>query len=542
MTNTPTHWLTRLKAGSAVMSLRMVLVWLCVALGLQVNPASAHASFVRSEPVDGATVAVAPQRFTLTFSEAAAPLVLALVQPDGSRVALEDFALKDKDIVIAAPPGLGQGTHVLTWRVVSEDGHPVGGSVVFAIGAHTAPPVLEGAGAPLPVLALLWLGKIALYGGLFLGVGGVFAERWLVRGNAAAQWPVTMSLAAGLLGVPLLLGAQGADALGLPLNGVSLADAWIAGARTSLGPALLVASGALAIVVAARGARPSSGRWLALFGLLGVGVAIACTGHASSASPQWLTRPAVALHGVAAAFWIGALIPLRAAIREGGREGVLAVERFSRTIPGILAVLIGCGLALSVIQLERAQALWQTPYGQLLAVKLILVSCLLMIGAWNRWRLTAALKQGDAQARRNLVRSTGAELLVAVAIFAVVAGWRFTPPPRSLTAGETASVHLHGAKVMAHVTVSPNRAGPVAIRIAVMRQDGGVLNAKEVTTEISMIAARIEAIARKAKLSAVGEWTIGDLVIPRPGTWTLEVKVLVTDFEIETLTGDVTIR
>ncbi|WP_445500229.1 hypothetical protein [Microvirga sp. G4-2] len=41
---------------------------------------------------------------------------------------------------------------------------------------------------------------------------------------------------------------------------------------------------------------------VALIGLGGTGLALALSGHASAAPPQWLTRPSVFVHGMAAAF------------------------------------------------------------------------------------------------------------------------------------------------------------------------------------------------------------------------------------------------
>jgi copper transport protein len=39
--------------------------------------------------------------------------------------------------------------------------------------------------------------------------------------------------------------------------------------------------------------------------LLGVGFALALSGHASNAAPQWLTRPSVFVHVVCVTFWVG---------------------------------------------------------------------------------------------------------------------------------------------------------------------------------------------------------------------------------------------
>ncbi|MCY1552454.1 CopC domain protein [compost metagenome] len=65
---------------------------------------------------------------------------MKLVHPNGTTSTLDRYALKDRKLVVETPKGLGVGTYVLSWRVVSEDGHPVGGSVVFSIGAPSGRP------------------------------------------------------------------------------------------------------------------------------------------------------------------------------------------------------------------------------------------------------------------------------------------------------------------------------------------------------------------------------------------------------------------
>src|SRR6187551_2757318 len=91
---------------------------------LPAAPALAHSALIASEPADGATVEIAPRQFSLSFNEPVSPLVLNLVRPDGSSAPLDHYAPKDATLVIDAPQ-LTDGTHVLVWRVVSADGHPV---------------------------------------------------------------------------------------------------------------------------------------------------------------------------------------------------------------------------------------------------------------------------------------------------------------------------------------------------------------------------------------------------------------------------------
>ncbi|WP_204314651.1 CopD family protein, partial [Stenotrophomonas maltophilia] len=78
---------------------------------------------------------------------------------------------------------------------------------------------------------------------------------------------------------------------------------------------------------------------------------------------------------------------------------------------------------------------------------LVLVAALIGLAALNRYRLTPALARAPTEGRA-LARSVGAEILLVLAILGLVAGWRFTPPPRALAAAAhaPASLHIHTAK------------------------------------------------------------------------------------------------
>ena len=172
-------------------------------------------------------------------------------------------------------------------------------------------------------------------------------------------------------------------------------------------------------------------RVLAAIAMLGVGLSLAASGHAATAPPQALTRPAMFLHGVGVAFWLGALAPL-VALLWSRKDGTLpVVNRFSQIAVPVVAILALTGVVLAVIQLESFGALVTTDYGIILSIKLVLVAVLLGLAALNRFRLTPTLVRsiGDANP---LSRSIVFECVVAFGILAVVALWRFTPPPRSL--------------------------------------------------------------------------------------------------------------
>ena len=317
---------------------------------------------------------------------------------------------------------------------------------------------------------------------------------------------------------------------------------WQVGLETSFGPTAIAAALALLAGLFALHAPARLARGLSLFGLLAIGFALALSGHASAASPQWLTRPAVFVHAVTVAFWVGSLFPLAAALRADAGIAVLAA--FSRAIPWVVAALVVSGTALAVIQVEAPALLLSTAYGRLLCAKLLLVALLLLLAAWNRFRLTPAIAAGRDAARRRLRRTIAIELAIMAVVLGLVAAWRFTPPPRALAiaAAQPAFVHIHTAEAMAEVTLQPGHAGPVRADIIIMNGDFGGLDAKEVQLTIENAAAGIEAISRPATKGADAIWRVEQFPIPRGGRWDVRVDILVNDFEKVRLDGQIDIR
>ena len=100
--------------------------------------------------------------------------------------------------------------------------------------------------------------------------------------------------------------------------------------RTSLGPSLLIAIVAMAIAWYAWKSPSILMAWvLTTIAMAGVGLSLAASGHAATASPQWVTRPSLFLHGVAAAYWIGALAPLAAMAHRRNDDLPRVLKQFS---------------------------------------------------------------------------------------------------------------------------------------------------------------------------------------------------------------------
>jgi copper transport protein len=534
----------RLIAGLAT------LLWVvCFATGV-----SAHASLVSAAPADGSVLAVAPQTVQLRFNEPVTPAVISLIDAAGKTRDDVTVHAVDQTITLTLPADLPRGTQVVSYRIISADGHPVAGSLVFSIGEVTG-------AAPAPtadstVAILIWLTRVGVYLGLFVGVGGVFFAAWIGQDASGAR-AMLGALWIGLVSAVLSLGLQGLELLNLPLASLLAAAPWKSAFATSLGPSLLIAITAMAIArIASRSPSMSIAWLLTSVAMVGVGLSLAITGHAATAAPQWLTRPSLFLHGIAVAYWVGALAPLATMARRRAGTLTYVLNRFSAVAVPVVGMLVLTGLGLAVIQLGRFGALIETGYGILLSIKLVLVALLLALAALNRFYLTPIVAAGDdnikdddikAQNIKTLQGSIALECLLVVGILAVVAGWRFTPPPRALAAVRTSAVetplaiHIHTDDAMFQVLVSPGKVGSDSFVLQLMNGDASPLAAKEATLVLSLPERGIEPLERAATLGADGYWHVGNVPLPYPGRWHIRIEALVTDFKKVTLEDELDI-
>ena len=71
--------------------------------------------------------------------------------------------------------------------------------------------------------------------------------------------------------------------------------------------------------------------------------------------------------------------------------------------------------------------------------------------------------------------------MVVAGILAVVAGWRFTAPPRALAVAirPPLAIHIHTEQAMFQVLVSPGRVGTDDFVLQLLNNDASPLAAKE---------------------------------------------------------------
>jgi copper transport protein len=87
-----------------------------------------------------------------------------------------------------------------------------------------------------------------------------------------------------------------------------------------------------------------------------------------------------------------------------------------------------------------------------------------------------------------------------VIILALVTGWRFTPPPRSLAGAAHAplAVHIHSDKLVLQMMVSPGTSGTNDFVLQLTVGDATPLQAQQVTLAISQPERGVEPFEHKA--------------------------------------------
>ena len=269
---------------------------------------------------------------------------------------------------------------------------------------------------------------LAMGGALFLAVFGREASEPSGLGTLVRR--VTIAAALVLIAVlALRFGIRSARISGMGLEGMT--DAMMLGFvwDSPLGSAAIWrgAGAALVLMVALRNA---VGMLLGVAGAVLIAASYAQVGH-SLGEPRWLLGSLLALHLLAVAYWVGALVPLRRAARSRG--GAALLHRFGTIATGVVGLLVAVGVSFAWFVSGSVAALLGTAYGWTLLVKVALVSALLGLAALNKLRLVPALASGDATAAPALRRSIAWEgIAVALILLATAMLTTITTPPANL--------------------------------------------------------------------------------------------------------------
>ncbi len=277
------------------------------------------------------------------------------------------------------------------------------------------------------------IAKAVGYCAALLAMGGpLFVLVFRSSSNDVRQLARKVAVIAALIGLAVLalrFGIRAARISGMGLSGavdpMMLGFVW----DSPLGAAAIW-RGAGELLVVALLIRGIVGLSAGLIGALLIAVSYTFVGH-SLGDPRWLLASLLTLHLLAAAFWIGALLPLRHAV--GQPEGARLLHRFGNVASLTVALLVVVGLIFAWLMTGSFSNLLSTAYGKTLLAKLGVVSGLMALAALNKWRFVPALASGTPVAVRHLRRSIQIEAIAVLLILMATATLTsITTPPVNL--------------------------------------------------------------------------------------------------------------
>jgi copper transport protein len=317
---------------------------------------------------------------------------------------------------------------------------------------------------------------------------------------------------------------------------------------------------ALALLVAAVLADRGAPRWAPTACTIVALGGFAIEGHTRTPVRQWWLVGSDVVHLVAAAVWLGGIVALVLAFRARRDARSLAgmVRRFSDVALIAVGVVAATGVTMAWIILPSAGELTSTGFGLALLVKVALVVVVIILGAYNRYRLVPAVEsRHDAPddepqdavqvgARRWLGTIVRAELALLVAAVGVTAVMVTRSPLGSTTAAATAAtpavppaahematatVTLSNDGGTADVSVMPGRVGANAIDIVLRDTEGRIINPYETpVVELSLPAADIGPLRPRVLPLGIGHYQ-ANADLGFAGSWALSIRVRTGEFE-----------
>ncbi|MBL0387197.1 copper resistance protein CopC [Tumebacillus sp. ITR2] len=393
----------------------------------QAQPVFAHANLIKTSPFNGGVVATSPERVTLEFNEPLEPDLIGLKLYDwnGKQLSLEKpHVTSGKPTEMQSPlPQLEQGTYTVAWSVISEDGHPVNGSISFSIGTRSADIVgptkasqlfQHGFEILLIVLRYAVEGIVLLAAG-FYGLAFV-ARRFQLPSVDALLTSKVRTLMWGLLFL-LTIGEWFVYSAGLPgggMNAALLQGHWNIVFESPFATMLLLQA-VLLLLFALRGMQSV---WYPLIGALLV-ANFAFGGHARGITPEWLGLSLRVLHLLVIALWLGGLSYLGLTLRhEQLTEETLDRTKFRpffvRTMAVAAILTTITGIAMTEVQTDWFSVLLFKGgmWGNLLWLKVGFLVIMLVLA----WFQTMRWRDSDRKLNFDLLRT---EWLVGILVIQV---------------------------------------------------------------------------------------------------------------------------
>jgi len=392
------------------------------------SAASAHAVLTSVTPRAGSIVAAAPAQVTLRFDEPVAVTPSAIHVYDDRLKRVDQGSAgritgRSDTVGVHLKPGLPAGTYTVTFRVISDDSHPVAGEYRFSV---VAPSTVHGVAGDLArgskvVGVALGTARFVEYAGLAVGLGGlVFFVLWPAgrrdRGARRLVFGGLVTLLAGsvaalLLETPYVAG----EGLGSTFDRRVLPTVL----ASHFDIAVIMRIVVVAIVLLLYRVLIDRGPYGYPYTIAGLAVVLADTfadaGHSTVNDNYGLAQLSDGAHVLAMTVWLGGLVMLVVIVMRQHADALThdVVARFSTVALGCIAVIAGTGTYQAVRNVGYWPALVDTTYGRLVLAKIGGLAVIVGLGyVARRWVIRAVALTDTVTFRRGLA----AEIVIGFAV------------------------------------------------------------------------------------------------------------------------------
>lgn len=541
---------TRRPARTRAVAAALLFLTAAVALlAASAGVASAHASLLSTTPSAGQVLDESPPQVLLVFDETVDVSLGEVRLLDGSGAAVGGVGQPKHpggsgSQVAVSVPGLDDGSYIVSWKVVSADGHPIAGAFTFQVGDvnDLDAGVLDTIDRDSKPAA--WLdvaepaGRAVLYAALAVALGGL-AFLALCRPDAGAERVRRVatigafaSALAALLLIPLqaeaarrgslgdlsawwdLLRTRNGKAQGIRLLAMAVAGVGIALSRRKGAMLLAAAAGAVAVIASAPAGHGASGRWQALGAVLTV------------------------LHVGAMALWMGGLVGLALV---AGRADLHVAKRFSPIAAIAMMTVVVTGVVQAIRQLGSIDALTESSYGRWLLLKTAAVALVLCGAMASRYATYGNLLGGDGRSDREVLRRALAiEIVAGLVVLGATGALTGTPPPGNAPSVFSTTASSNG--YLLSLTIDPTRAGPTTMHVYLSSPSGSLDQPTEVTAKLANPARDITDVAVPLVPSGPGHYTSSGATLPFTGDWVLTVQARYSEFDLVTFSASFNVR
>lgn len=548
----PAGWV---RVAAALVALALVV--------LGAAPASAHAELIDTDPAEGAVVGTAPDTVTLTFNEPVrlTSQEIAVYDAAGDQVEATSRASGTEVTVgLTSAADLADGTYVVSWNVLSGDGHPISGALTFSVGAPsasvTATPEPQSSSTAVTVVrdavtVLTYVGLL-LAAGLALFLALVLPRAWPgTETRARLRRLLTYAAGAGAAGIVLQVPVAAVYGQGLELADVVSAfdpglvvNELVSAALVLVGLGVAVGSASEAPPDRTRGRLLAAGAVLALAGP-------SVVGHTRAFDPSALLVAADVLHLVAGATWLGGLVGLVVSLPAlAGREVLAAttLARFSTLAGGLLLAVAATGTFLAWRVVGSWSGLVETRYGWLLLAKVAIALLVAGLGGWNRWRTLPAVtravgfghRERAAAAVTRTVRVEAVLLAALLGVTGVLVNQSPRPEPVTAASGTTGVGAATAGDLRVLAVLDPRRTGSNTLLVQVQDADGEPYD-PPANPVVSLRTEGLDLGTVVVTPIAAGTYR-GEVVLPRAGEWEVQVGIALSRFDNPVTTLTLSVR